>query len=360
MRPSRIITATAPIRICDIGGWTDTWAARHGQVFNIAVQPLIVVRIDVFARGARESHVTINAENYQLRYSPVLDAPAWGPHPLLEGALRAIPPPEDVDIEVTIRSDAPAGASTGTSAAVIVALLAALNRLAGGHRTAHQIAGDAHDVETQQLGRQSGVQDQLCSALGGVNFIQIVEYPRAIVTRLDLPEATRHELESRLVLIYLGRPHSSSAVHDQVMQELERMGPHCRPLNTLRQAAINARDAVLAGDFAALGRAMTENTVAQAELHPDLVHREAWRVSEIAAAHGAVGWKVNGAGGDGGSITVLCDARPDAKQAMVRAIDDESHSRRSISVALSNDGVCAWDEADPERMPSRRVHAPPV
>jgi len=40
--PSRIINATAPIRICDIGGWTDTWVARRGQVFNIAVQPLVI------------------------------------------------------------------------------------------------------------------------------------------------------------------------------------------------------------------------------------------------------------------------------------------------------------------------------
>jgi D-glycero-alpha-D-manno-heptose-7-phosphate kinase len=346
VRPSRVITATAPIRICDIGGWTDTWVARHGQVFNIAVQPPVVVRIDVYSRHARESRVTINAENYQLRYSPALDAPTWGPHPLLEGALRAIPPPVDADIEATIRSDAPPGASTGTSAAVAVALLAALDRLTGGERTPHQIADEAHRVETDQLGRQSGVQDQLCSALGGVNFIQIVDYPRALVSRLDLPRETLQELERRLVLIYLGRPHSSSAVHESVMRELERLGAHCRPLEVLRLAAGRARDAFLAGNFAALGRAMTENTTAQADLHPELVHQEAWRVSEIAAGHGALGWKVNGAGGDGGSITVLCGANPEAKAAMVRAIELESRAHQSIPLALSHDGVQVVDRLD--------------
>lgn len=345
MRASRIIRATAPIRICDIGGWTDTWVARRGQVFNIAVRPLVVVRIDVFPREARESRLIINAENYRLRYSPVLDAPTWGPHPLLEGALRAIPPPEDVDIEATIRSDAPPGASTGTSAAVAVALLGALDRLAGGHRSPHQLADEAHRVETHQLGRQSGVQDQLCSALGGVNFIEIVDYPRAVVSRLDLPDETMQELERRLVLIYLGRPHSSSAVHESVMQKLEEWGAHCPPLDALRRAAGRARDAVLAGNFDALGRAMTENTAAQADLHADLVHREAWRVSELAAAHGALGWKVNGAGGDGGSITVLCGAGAAAKEAMVSAIQHESRGLRSIPVTLSHEGVRVWDES---------------
>jgi len=33
------VSAVAPIRICDIGGWTDTWFARRGTIFNIAVYP---------------------------------------------------------------------------------------------------------------------------------------------------------------------------------------------------------------------------------------------------------------------------------------------------------------------------------
>ena len=339
LRPSRVITSTAPIRICDIGGWTDTWVARRGLVLNIAVTPLVVVRIDVFPRETREARVVINAENYQLRYAPALEGSAWGPHPLLEAALRTLRPPDSVDVEVTIRSDAPPGASTGSSAAVLVALLAALNRLAGRDCTPHQIADQAHRVETDQLGGQSGVQDQLCSAFGGVNFIQIGEYPRASVSPVDLPDGTLQELERRLVLIYLGRPHSSSAIHERVMQKLERLGPDCAPLEALRQAATDAHKALRAGDFAAFGRAMTDNTLAQAELHPDLVHREAWRVGEIAAAHGALGWKVNGAGGDGGSITVLCGSSAEAKHAMVRAIEQENQAVRSIPIALSRDGV---------------------
>ena len=45
---------------------------------------------------------------------------------------------------------------------------------------------------------------------------------------------------------------------------------------------------------------MIENTEAQERLHPELVSRDAHRVIEIAKEHGALGWKVNGAGGEGG------------------------------------------------------------
>lgn len=333
---ARVITASAPIRICDIGGWTDTAIARHGKVFNIAVRPLVNVRIDVFPRSTRGDHVVVNAENYALRYAPALGAPEWGPHPLIEAALRAIPPPERVALEITIRSKAPAGASTGTSAAVAVALLGALDRLGGGSRTGAAIATLAHDVETKWLGRQSGVQDQLCSVFGGVNFIDVVEYPRAVVTPLDLSARTWRELQRRLAVIYLGRSHSSSAVHDKV---IDRLGRECPQLEALRRAAEEARDAVLSGDFHALGLAMRRNTEAQAALHDDLVHPDAWRVIEIATSHGAIGWKVNGAGGDGGSITLLCDARRGARRALIRAITQERPAFAPIPHAISRQGL---------------------
>jgi D-glycero-alpha-D-manno-heptose-7-phosphate kinase len=342
----RTIIATAPIRICDNGGWTDTWVARHGKVFNIAVRPLVAVRIDVFPRGTREAPVVVDAANYGMRYAPRLEDDGWGPHPLLEAAFREIRPPTHVDVEVSIRSDAPAGASTGTSAAVVVALLGALDRLEGGRRTPQAVADAAHAVETFHLGRQCGVQDQLCSAFGGVNFIEITKYPRALVSQLPMSDALRHDLQRRLALIYLGRPHSSSAVHEKVVRDLERLGPDCAQLQKLRAAAERARDAFLDGDLDALGRSLRDNTQAQAELHPDLVHRDAWRVIEVAAAHGAAGWKVNGAGGDGGSIAVVASPRAGAKRAMLRALAADNPALVRVPVVISREGLRVRERRD--------------
>jgi D-glycero-alpha-D-manno-heptose-7-phosphate kinase len=328
---TRRITAAAPIRVCDNGGWTDTWVARHGRVFNIAVCPLVTVQIEAFPRGTRESPVIIHAVNYGGRYAPPLHG-NWGPHPLLEAAVRRFRPPDDVDIEIVIHSTAPAGASTGTSAAVVVALLGALDRLGGGSRTASAIAREAHGVETDDLGRESGVQDQLCSAFGGINFIDIVEYPRAVVTHLDVADDSLRELDRRLSLIYLGRPHSSSTVHETVVRELERLGPDCGPLNALRAA-------VVAGDLDGLGAAMRANTAAQAALDDGIVTRDAWRIFEIAAAHGAAGWKVNGAGGDGGSITLLGPARDTTNLAMLQAISQDNPALMPIPIAVAREGL---------------------
>ncbi len=333
------VLATAPIRICDNGGWTDTWFARHGRVFNLAVRPVVSVRIDAFPRGSRDAPSRHRRPQLRDAYAPDLNASEWGPHPLLEAAFREIAPPDDADIDVTIASKAPAGASTGTSAAALVALLGALDRLAGGQRTAHAIAAAAHAVETVHLSRQCGIQDQLCSAYGGVNFIEMAEYPRAVVSQLPLPDALRHELQRRLAVMFLGRAHSSSAVHEKVVRNLERRGPECPELDALRTAAVRARDAVVAGDIAALGAAMRDNTATQATLHPELVHADAWRVIDIAAAHGAAGWKVNGAGGDGGSITLLGSGDRAARRAMLREIVEDNPALVPIPIVLSRDGL---------------------
>jgi D-glycero-alpha-D-manno-heptose-7-phosphate kinase len=87
---------------------------------------------------------------------------------------------------------------------------------------------------------------------------------------------------------------------------------------------------------------MTESTEAQGRLHPALVGTEARRVIEIAKAHGALGWKVNGAGGEGGSLTLLCGESSTRKRALVREIEQDCAAFRSIPVYLSRHGLRVW------------------
>jgi D-glycero-alpha-D-manno-heptose-7-phosphate kinase len=88
---------------------------------------------------------------------------------------------------------------------------------------------------------------------------------------------------------------------------------------------------------------MVENTEAQVRLHPGLVSAEAYQVIELAKAHGAIGWKVNGAGGDGGSLTLLMGAESDKKRAMVRALEVANPLFQNIPIYLSRFGLRVWD-----------------
>jgi len=341
--PQRRINSVAPIRICDNGGWTDTWFAEQGVIFNIGVYPYAEVQLEVYPRGQVEDRIVIRAENYGQKYAVKQLSGAWTQHPLLEAAIEYMRIPEDLAIEVTIYCQAPAGCSTGTSAAVTVALIGALDALTPGRLTPNEVALTAQRIETEMLKQQCGIQDQLCSAYGGINYIEMFKYPHASVSQLQVPNSVWWELERRLVLIFLGKSHSSSDVHKKVISELEGAGPDCKKLNDLRLTAPASRDAVYAGDFAALGRAMSANTEAQARLHPELVSREAAQIIAIAREHGALGWKVNGAGGDGGSLTLLTGPLSHAKRHLISEIEQANPLFQHIPVYLSRTGLRLWE-----------------
>ena len=348
LNPVRVINSVAPIRICDNGGWTDTWFAEHGRIFNIGVYPYVEVQIEVFPRDAKRDRVVLYAENYGDRYAvaPQNGRHEWIQHPLLEAAIDYVGVPSDMAVQISIHSEAPAGCSTGTSAAVTVALVGALDQLSPGRMAPLEVAYAAHRIETEMLGQQSGIQDQLCSAFGGINYIEMFQYPHAAVSPIWVPNPVWWELERRLSLIFLGRSHSSSAVHEMVIQSLEDAGPDCPKLEALRHTAERSRDAVYAGDFEALGRAMVANTEAQRDLHPKLINSEAERVIEVANAHGALGWKVNGAGGEGGSLTLLSGSSMSQKRAMIREIEQTDPLFQSIPVYLSRFGLRVWTSHD--------------
>jgi D-glycero-alpha-D-manno-heptose-7-phosphate kinase len=344
--PLRVINSVAPIRICDNGGWTDTWFAGHGEVFNIGVYPYVEAQVKVYPVGERQHRIILYAENYGDIYPIATGHSEWDRHPLLEAAIEMMRVPHDIALHITVYSEVPAGCSTGTSASITVALIGALDRLSPGTMTPHEVAYAAHRVETEMLGLQSGIQDQLCAAYGGVNFIEMFNYPHATVSGIQVPNSTWWELERRLLLIFLGKAHQSSAVHKQVIAKLEEAGPHHEALDKLRQTAEMARDAVYAGDWAALGRSMIVNTEAQGDLHPALIGDDARQIIEIAKTHGSLGWKVNGAGGDGGSLTLLCGATSSEKREMIQAIEAANPMFKSLPVYLSRYGLRVW-ECDP-------------
>jgi D-glycero-alpha-D-manno-heptose-7-phosphate kinase len=315
------VTATAPVRVCDAGGWTDTWFARHGVVCSIAVQPGAHVSIELGDdAGPTVLDLALTGERY--------DVSTQARHPLLEAAIATGPPLEGRAAVVRVGAAVPSGSGTGTSAAVVVALLCALHAARGESPGPASLAAEAHRVETG-LGLQSGVQDQYAAAYGGCNTIRIDSYPNASVEPVDVSTETVRTLDTRLVTVYVGRPQASSRVHDDVIARLEGDERATNAaLQPIRDAAGAAAAALRAGDLDAYGAALTANTRAQESLHPELLSGDARALMDLADRHGAAGWKVNGAGGDGGSVTIVGSDTPAARQALTAEIDRVSRWQR--------------------------------
>jgi D-glycero-alpha-D-manno-heptose-7-phosphate kinase len=274
--PTPSVRAHAPVRVADCGGWSDTWFAEHGEVCHVAMEPGIEVIVGTGSGPGDE---------------------------FLQACLVEAQAPAETSVEV-VPTGIPLGAAVGTSASLAVAIIRAVDLLVDRPRTTAQLAEAAHRVETVQLGQQSGIQDQIAAAFGGVNHIVMTAYPTNTVRSLRLSASTAQALASGMVTVYLGRPHSSSAMHEAVIESLGS-GDGLPALELIRQSATAAAAALVAGDLAAYGHALIAHHEAQRELHPDLVSADADQVAALAREHCALGWKTNGAGGEGGSVTVF-------------------------------------------------------
>jgi len=340
----KLIHARAPIRINDLGGWTDTWFAGEGRVLNLAVSPAVEVEVGVFKnKSGAKKRVTVHAENFAETFVMDPGKPRRDRHPLLQFTIASLPVPEDVILEISLFSPVPAGISTGTSAAVCVALLGALNALASKKYSWTEIARLAHRVETEKLKQQSGIQDQIAAAHGGISFIHMHCYPESAVRSVRVKSEIWNELDRRLCLIYLGKPHRSSAMHDYVIAELEAGGPQLQWIRKLAGIAQEAGKYLASGDFDSYGEAMVRNNECQRALYAGLVSKEADAVADIARRFKASGWKVNGAGGKGGSLTVLAGGDDVLRRRMVQKINALGKGIRIIPVSLSPRGLEAWE-----------------
>lgn len=343
IRPETLIHSRAALRINDVGGWTDTWFARAGRVLNLAVDPPVEVQLKLLRNeGRADDRAEVHADNFGEVFRCDPDHPRLSPHPLLQFTLAAIPLPKRFRVEVRIQSPVPPGISTGTSASVAVALLGALDLAAGGKRTPLEIAALAHRVETEKLGRQSGIQDQISAACGGVSDIRITRYPRARVSRVPLRPEVWDELNRRLILVYLGRPHHSSDLHERVIARLEARGGRTRALDELKGLAELGRRALLARDLDEYGQIMILNNEAQRSLFRGLISPEADEVIRLARKWRASGWKVNGAGGRGGSLTLLAAADDDLQRRLRRELLLLPRGIKPLPAFLSPAGLTAW------------------
>ena len=309
----RVVHAKAPCRICDIGGWTDTRFAEYGAVFSIAVWPGVEVTM--------EENLNYPAES---TLSPV------------GAAVLKVLEMEAPSSSISVQKDMRPRSGTGTSAAIIVAVIAALDKWRGGHMGPALIATAAHRVEAEELGIECGIQDHLAAAFGGVRFYSISEYPLFDECEWFSPNL----MQDRLILAKVpnyGEPRYSSDIHKRVIDVIT--GPNDEILDELRRLADRARAAYERGGLYKFGQIMSRNTEAQSKLDYQSVAPFAGVINEMRMS-GAVGCKVNGAGGPGGTITILAESS-DHKTAIEKAL--RRFPVEIIDFTIAEGGVETWE-----------------
>jgi len=295
------IFSRAPVRICDIGGWTDTWFYPEGAVFSICID--LFSHVKIVPNNTSKIKIISENLNIQTEIQDIRKIEYNGNLDLLKAAVKRMC--IEKGINIYIKTDVPPGCGTGTSASVSVALIAALACFSCKKLKPNEIAKLAHQLEIDELKLESGVQDQYAATYGGINFMEI-DYPSVKIVPISLNDDQRTNLEKELLLIYLGS-RSSNEMHKVVIRNYQNKDDlTIKSLEIIKNCAYEMIKAIKTEDLNLMGNIMNKNWEAQKNLHPSMVNPLIKKAEYIAKKNGAIGFKLNGAGG-GGSATILAD-----------------------------------------------------
>ena len=308
-----LCTTRTPLRVSLFGGGTDYpdyFERAPGAVVGFSINRYIYISALILTAW--------QAYNYRLAYSTLEHTQAIEDiqHPIVREVLRHYGVSERLDINIL--SDLPASGGLGSSSAFTVGFVNLISNMFERPLTKMELARKAMFVEQDLLAENVGVQDQLHTAVGGVNRFDFEGERRFRMAPLHLDLPTLERLNSCMVLVHTGSPRKASDI------ALEQIG--------FIKAGRSDQELARLYDMVSTAVEVLEGG---GDIVPELglMLREAWAVKRNLSARvsnplidelyarclraGAYGGKLCGAGG-GGFMLMLIE--PEQRRALELAV----------------------------------------
>lgn len=289
------------------GGTLDIWPLglfQPSQTVNVAIDAAVRIRLRHRDSGYR---VIQGDERHDAATAGAL---LLNPDSALIGqVLEAV---DAEPVEVRVESDSPRGGGLGASSALAVTLISGLRRLEGlPDALPIEIVELARDLEARMMRLPTGTQDHFPALLGGC--LAIEHRPGGVHARRLAVDLDR--LGDHLVVAYSGMSHFSAANNWEVVRSALNGDPATvARFDTIADVAGRMSVALEAGDFPTAGALLGEEWAARRRLAETVSNPTLDRLMALAAAAGAWGGKVCGAGG-GGCVVFLA---PQDRRQMIR------------------------------------------
>ncbi|MDR7519007.1 MAG: hypothetical protein QN131_10815 [Armatimonadota bacterium] len=299
-----IVEARAPTRIDLAGGTLDIHPLYLLEDDAWTINAAVAIPVRVRLTPARSGVVVVSRDlGHRVAAESVAHLPTGGPLDLACRALRVAAPHRG--LVATLDSSAPPGSGLGASSALLVALLAALDRASRRRRSLADLVALAWRLEAQSLRTLTGRQDYLAAVRGGVNAMRFGVDGDHVEPLLPAASA-RRALQERLVVAYTGRPHTSGLTNWGVVRAyLDGVPGTVNRLRHIARVAREMRDALRARDFDALGDLVAQEWAYRRELASGVSTPVIERALAVARRHGGLAGKACGAGGGGCVLMVV-------------------------------------------------------
>jgi D-glycero-alpha-D-manno-heptose-7-phosphate kinase len=306
-----MIISRTPLRVSLVGGGSDMpafYSEEPGAVVTTAIRKYIYITVN------RKFDSRIRA-SYSV--TEIVDSVGQVQHELIRECMQKLR--IDGGIEITSISDIPSqGTGLGSSSSYTVGLLKALYAYSNQYVGAERLARESCQIEIEGLRKPIGKQDQYIAAYGGLKYIRFNPDGSVFVDPLVCSAATRHKLETDLLLFYTGITRSADPILAEQQHNLTN-GRRRRALRRLVQLADELRRALAGNDLEAFGEILHESWMVKKAMANGVSSGQIDEWYDRARASGAIGGKITGAGGGG---FLLLYAPSDRHDAIVNALPD--------------------------------------
>jgi D-glycero-alpha-D-manno-heptose-7-phosphate kinase len=335
--------ARAPVRIDLAGGWTDCRPFVNEE--GMAVVNCGITRY-AFATytPSTDSQWCLESSDFEvlMRATALAEFQSERKLRLLLAALQYLGVRERGHLHS--RCDVPPGGGLGSSAAVAIAIIGALDFARGGKMIKEEVCATSGLIEDQVFGSPSGAQDQYGAAFGGFNYLTGTGQP-VVHERIEPPRDGNfiREFERLLLVVYTGKSHFSADILEMVMAKYrERDQRVTNALHQLRAAGENMKKAVQEECLEDIGKIMDDNWRCQRQLSPEITTSTIEAIFAVARQEGILGGKVCGAGG-GGCVALLC--KPNREYHVRKAVETIVQGIKVLDCRVDFGGLQSWKPA---------------
>jgi D-glycero-alpha-D-manno-heptose-7-phosphate kinase len=334
-----IIESSAPTRVDLAGGTIDIWPLYLFHPGASTVNFALSLRASVRIETRDDDRIILESRDRGIRLESTLDCIADLARDeeleLVSKMVHFFRP--EIGFHLTTHSEAPAGAGISGSSALAIALIGALNRLVGDRYDDGSFIGIAANLETTVIKVPAGIQDYYPAFFGSVSAIHL----RPDGVEREHLAIDEDEIGRRFVICYTGEPRLSGINNWEVFKRhLDGDRSLFQIFEVIRDAAEQMREALLAGDWKAVGEIMRFAYPNRKRLAPNITTPHMNALVGKAMANGAEAAKVCGAGG-GGCIAFLC--AEGRKQDVERALLQEESSE-VLNWKVSREGLVVTEK----------------
>ncbi|KKT29461.1 MAG: Sugar kinase [Candidatus Giovannonibacteria bacterium GW2011_GWB1_46_20] len=241
----------------------------------------------------------------------------------------------DKMIEVSSNADVPDGTGMGSSASYMVGLLNALHILKGENISKQQLAEEAFDIATSDLGLPDGKQDFYLASFGNFCVLDIAPSGAVAVSNANIPKAVQDDFERRTLLFYTGvRRSSEDILREQQMSVRQNQNDAVELKHQTKRIGQNILGVFENGRLDDFGYLMDEHWKLKRKMSSKMSNNLFDEIYEEAKKNGAFGGKILGAGG-GGFFLVYCR---EGTQDAVRGVFSK-HKMKEVPFTVDSAGA---------------------